>query len=123
MSFIGSIWAMDADAESLPSIDLAAIYGDGWEERSLPSLPDSLSDQDIDDMDIDAATALVSDSQATVSQIRRARRRIPMLLEFFPLHLEHLSSSHHYHLACVLRVDGTAKSPATWVGSRVGIKK
>ena len=29
MSFIGSIWAMDADAESLPSIDLAAIYGDG----------------------------------------------------------------------------------------------
>ena len=31
-------------------------------------------------MDIDAATALVSDSQATVSQIRRARRRIPMLL-------------------------------------------
>ena len=121
MSFIGSIWAMDADAESLPSINLPTIYGD-WEERSLPSLPD-YEHLDIDDMDIDAATALVSDSQATVSQIRRARRRIPMLLEFLPLHLEHLSSSHHYHLACVLRVDGTAKSPETWVGSRVGITK
>ena len=69
---------MDADAESLPSINLPTIYGD-WEERSLPSLPD-YEHLDIDDMDIDAATALVSDSQATVSQIRRARRRIPMLL-------------------------------------------
>ena len=78
MSFIGSIWAMDADAESLPSINLPTIYGD-WEERSLPSLPD-YEHLDIDDMDIDAATALVSDSQASVSQIRRARRRIPMLL-------------------------------------------
>ena len=81
---------MDADAESLPSIDLAAIYGDGWEERSLPSLPDSPSDQDIDDMDIDAATALVSDSQATVSQIRRARRRI---LRQFPYRSAALRSS------------------------------
>ena len=69
---------MDADAESLPSINLPTIYGD-WEERSLPSLPD-YEHLDIDDMDIDAATALVSDSQASVSQIRRARRRIPMLL-------------------------------------------
>ena len=69
---------MDADAESLPSINLPSIYGD-WEERSLPSLPD-YEHLDIDDMDIDAATALVSDSQASVSQIRRARRRIPMLL-------------------------------------------
>ena len=57
------------DAETLPSIDLPSIYGDDRSVRSLPSLPDSLSDQDIDDMDIDAATALVSDSQATVSQI------------------------------------------------------
>ena len=31
-------------------------------------------------MDIDAATALVSDSQSMLSQIRRARRLIPMLL-------------------------------------------
>ena len=45
----------------------------------MPSLPD-YEHLDIDDMDIDAATALISDSQASVSQIRRARRRIPMLL-------------------------------------------
>ena len=117
MSFIGSIWAMDADAESLPSIEIPAIYaGIDW--------PDSVSDADTEldsltaalftaighsspdtyrpsdpaavaellkagaDVEggpggrtpLDAATAMVSDLQSMLSQIRRARRLIPMLL-------------------------------------------
>ena len=73
-----------------------------------------------DSIDAAASAALVSLLCLRSNALRTERK---FGLEFFPLHLEHLSSSHHYHLACVLRVDGTAKSPETRGGSRVGKTK